>query len=150
MLTIIDRHLIFNYLKGYMVCLVSLLALYIVVDLFTNLDDFASHNGGIETTVRLITVYYGYKVWQIFDRLCEAILVLAATFTVAWMRRNNEQIPLLACGVPTHRIVRPVILSACLMPSLNIVNQEFIIPTIGVRLTYQRDDPDGEKETQVR
>jgi lipopolysaccharide export system permease protein len=150
MLTIIDRQLIGNYLKGYMVCLVSLLALYIVVDLFTNLDDFSHHSGGIGMTARLIGLYYGYKVWQIFDRLCEAILVLAATFTVAWMRRNNEQIPLLACGVSTQRIVRPVLFSACIMLTLNVVNQEMIIPNIGIKLMFQRDDPDGEKETQVR
>jgi hypothetical protein len=64
MLTIIDRQLIGNYLKGYMVCLVSLLALYIVVDLFTNLDDFSHHNGGVAMTARLIGIYYGCKVWH--------------------------------------------------------------------------------------
>src|SRR5947209_15304321 len=111
MLTIIDRELIRSYLKGYMICLTSLLSLYIVVDLFTNLDEFSHHNGGIDVTIRYICTYYGCKVWQIFDRLCEAILVLAATFTVAWMRRNNEQIPLLASGVSTQRIVRPILFS---------------------------------------
>ncbi len=150
MLTLIDRQLIRGYFKGYFICLVSLLSLYVVVDLFTNLEEFSHHSGGIGTTARLIWLYYGYKVWQIFDRLCEAILVLAATFTIAWMRRNNEQVPLLSSGISTQRIVRPVLLSACVMMTLNIVNQEFIIPTIGMRLMYQRDDPEGEKEIQVR
>ncbi len=150
MLTIIDRQLIRNYFKGYFICLTSLLSLYIVVDLFTNLDDFSHHNGGFGGTVRMIGVYYGYKVWQIFDRLCEAILVLAATFTVAWMRRNNEQIPLLSSGVSTQRIVRPILISATLLMSFNILNQELIIPAIGIKLMFQRDDPNGEKEVQVR
>jgi lipopolysaccharide export system permease protein len=150
MLTLIDRQLIRNYFKGYFICLSSLLSLYVVVDLFTNLDDFSHHNGGVSQTLRLIGVYYGYKVWQIFDRLCEAILVLAATFTIAWMRRNNEQVPLLSSGVSTQRIVRPVLLSACVLMSFNILNQELIIPSIGTKLMYQRDDPDGEKEVQVR
>ncbi len=150
MLTLIDRQLIRNYFKGYFICLTSLLSLYIVVDLFTNLDDFAHHTGGIGKTTQLVGVYYGYKVWQIFDRLCEAILVLAATFTIAWMRRNNEQIPLLSSGVSTQRIVRPVLISACVLMTFNIVNQELIIPSIGIRLMFQRDDPNGEKEVQVR
>src|SRR5213080_4663266 len=114
MLTLIDRSLVRSYLKAYAVCLVSLLSLYVVVDLFTNLDDFA-HTGGFGSTLRLIGSYYGVKIWQIFDRLCEAILVLAATFTIAWMRRNNEQIPLLSSGVSTQRIVRPVLLSASVL-----------------------------------
>ena len=150
MLTLIDRLLIRSYFKAYFVCLVSLLSLYVVVDLFTNLDDFSHHSGGVAKSAELIGKYYGYKVWQIFDRLCEAILVLAATFTVAWMRRNNEQIPLLSSGISTQRIVRPVLLSACFMMSFNILNQELIIPAIGIRLMFQRDDPSGEKEVQVR
>src|SRR5262245_13418416 len=138
MLTLIDRQLIRSYFKGYFICLVSLLSLYIVVDLFTNIEDFSNHTGGVETTVRLVGVYYGFKVWQIFDRLCEAILVLAATFTVTWMRRNNEQIPLLSCGVSTQRIVRPVLFSACCVLTLNLYNQEIIITSIGIRISSKR------------
>ena len=150
MLKLIDRQLIRGYFKAYLVCLTSLLSLYIVVDLFTNLDDFTHHSGGVLTTARLIGVYYGYKVTQIFDRLCEAILLMAAMFTVAWMQRNNEQMPLLSAGVSTRRIVRPVILSACLMLVLTVLNQELVIPRIGHRLTFQRDDPNGEKDVEVR
>jgi lipopolysaccharide export system permease protein len=42
-----------------------------------------------------ILKYYGIKTMQIFDRLCEAIVLLAAMFTVAWMQRSNELAPLL-------------------------------------------------------
>ena len=40
MLGLLDRQMIGNYVKAYVVCLTSLLGLFIVVDLFTNLDDF--------------------------------------------------------------------------------------------------------------
>src|SRR5260370_27366359 len=120
------------------------------VGLFTNLDDFPPHKGGLPTTAKLISMYYGYKVTQIFDRLCEAILLMAATFTVTLMQRNNGQMPLLSAGVSTRRIVLPVIVSACLMLSLTLLNQEMVIPKVGHRLTYQRDDPSGEKEVVVR
>jgi lipopolysaccharide export system permease protein len=150
MLKLIDRQLVRGYFKSYLVCLTSLLSLYIVVDLFTNLDDFTHHNGGFFMTAKLIGIYYGYKVTQIFDRLCEAILLMAATFTVTWMQRNNEQMPLLSAGVSTRRIVMPVIFSACAMLTLTVLNQELIIPRIGPRLTFQRDDPNGEKDVEVK
>ena len=150
MLKLIDRQLVRGYFKSYIVCLTSLLSLYIVVDLFTNLDDFTHHSGGLVTTTRLIGMYYGYKVTQIFDRLCEAILLMAATFTVTLMQRNNEQMPLLSAGISTRRIVLPVIVSACAMLTLTLLNQELIIPRIGHRLTYQRDDPKGEKDVEVK
>src|SRR5690349_4686116 len=102
----IDRLMIRGYLKSYFICLVSLLTLYIVVDLFTNLDDFVQSGArGLQVVLLRIVSYYGYRVPQFFDRLCEAIVVLAGMFTVAMMQRNNEQLPLLSAGVPTQRIV---------------------------------------------
>src|SRR5579872_6958279 len=125
---LIDRQMIRGYFKSYIVCLTSLLSLYVVVDLFTNLDDFTGHNTTLWAALLRIMTYYGYKVSQIFDRLCEAIVLLAAMFTVAWMQRNNEQVPLLSAGISTRRIVIPVLACAWLMLSLTVVNQEVVIP----------------------
>src|SRR5271166_4650001 len=145
MLKLIDRQMILGYFKAYCVCLSSLLSLYIVVDLFTNLDDFTHRGGDLLATTRHIVSYYGYKIPKIFDQLCEVIALLAAMFTVAWMQRNNEQVPLLSAGVSTRRIVAPVLGCACFMLTLAVLNQEFVIPLIGDRLLLPRDDPKGEK-----
>jgi lipopolysaccharide export system permease protein len=149
-LKIIDRQMIRGYFKSYFVCLASLLSLYVVVDLFTNLDDFTHHNKGLWASLLRICTYYGYKVAQIFDRLCEAIVLLAAMFTVAWMQRNNEQVPLLSAGISTRRIVTPVLLCAFAMLSLAVLNQELIIPRIADKLALDRDDPGGQKTLPVR
>ena len=37
---LLDRMLVYNYVKAYLICLTSLLSLYVVVDMFTNMDDF--------------------------------------------------------------------------------------------------------------
>jgi lipopolysaccharide export system permease protein len=150
MIKLVDRLLVFAYLKAYLVCLVSLMSLYIVVDLFTNLEDFAQHTHGLASVLRYIGIYYGYRASQIFDRLCEAIVLLAATFTVAWMQRNNELLPLLSAGVSTRRVIRPVLLTACLMLGLTVANQEYVIPQVANRLMLDRDDPNGEKDIAVR
>ena len=109
-MTLFDRTLVRAYIKAYVVCLVSLLSLYIVVDLFTNLEDFAEHNQGLLPILTHIGEYYGFKVSAIFDRLCEAIVLMAAAFTVALMQRSNELLPLLSAGISTRRVVQPVLL----------------------------------------
>lgn len=147
----IDWLMIRGYFKAYCICLISLLTLYVVVDLFTNLDDFVQAGAkGLRDVVFRIVSYYGYRIPQFFDRLCEAIVLLAAMFTVTMMQRNNEQVPLLSAGVPTQRIVAPVLVCACLMMTLSVINQEVLIPRIGHRLTEQRNDPDGLREVLVR
>jgi lipopolysaccharide export system permease protein len=148
----IDWLMICDYFKAYAICLTSLLSLYIVVDLFTHLDDFLPSQGsiGLQATLIRIVSYYGYRLPQFFDRLCEAITLLAAMFTVAMMQRNNEQLPLLSAGVSTHRLVTPVLICACLMLSLAVLNQEVFIPMVASKLTLNKDDPGGEKEISVR
>jgi lipopolysaccharide export system permease protein len=150
MTKLLDRLLIFSYVKAYVICLVSMLGLYIVVDLFMNLEDFAQNQTGLLSVLLQIGRYYGVRVTQIFDRLCEAIVLLAATFTVAWIQRNNEILPLLSAGVSTRRVVRPVLLSASVLLGLSVVNQECVIPRVGSALLQSRDDPEGKRDVVVQ
>src|SRR5581483_9448440 len=53
-------------------------------------------------------------------------------------------------GVPTQRIVAPVLLCACVMMTLTVLNQELLIPRIGHKLSLERNDPGGEKEVIIR
>jgi lipopolysaccharide export system permease protein len=150
MLTIHDRQMIFNYVKAYLFCLVSLTGLFIVVDLFMNLEDFTAHRKDFESVVKFVGVYYGYKTFFIFDRLCESVVLLAGMFTVAWMQRNNELLPLLSAGISTRRAVFPVLVCASAMMALVELNQEFALPDIDIFMLENRQNPDGAKETDVK
>jgi lipopolysaccharide export system permease protein len=143
---ILDRMLFTSFLRAYLICLISTLSLYIVVDLFTHLDDFAAKADSFIDIIANIANYYGYQSIQYYDRLCEAITLLAAMFTIAWMQRNNELLPCLSAGVSTHRIIRPILVGAIVMLGLGIVNQEFVMPRISGMLTSDRDDPHGSRE----
>jgi lipopolysaccharide export system permease protein len=149
-MTLIDRLLIRSFLKAYFVCLVSLLSLYIVVDLFTHLEDFSENHHGLRPILMHIVTYYGYTIAGIFDKLGEAIVLMAAAFTVALIQRNNELVPLLSAGVSTRRVVLPILLAAFAVLGLGVVNQELVIPRIGLRMMNDKDDPNGEKPTVVQ
>src|SRR5947209_2767102 len=75
---------------------------------------------------------------------------MAGMFTVAMMQRNNEHLPMLSAGVPTQRIVAPVLLCACFMLGLSVLNQEMLIPRIGNKLNLDRNDPEGERQVAAR
>jgi lipopolysaccharide export system permease protein len=150
MLKHIDWLLIKGYFKAYFVCLVSLLSLYVVIDLFPNLDEFAGKHHDLAATLEHIATYYGYRSAKIFDQLCEPIVLLAAMFTVAWMQRHNELLPLLSAGVSTRRVVLPVLVSAWVMLTLAVVNGELVIPRVADKLSLEKSDPDGEKELATR
>src|SRR5262245_30367891 len=138
------------FLRAYAICLVSTLSLYIVVDLFTNIDDFFQADRPTVDVIRHIVTYYGYRTAQYYDRLCEALALLAAMFTVAWTQRNNELIPLLSAGVSTHRYLRPIFAGSVLMLAVGVLNQELLIPRIAPVLVTDRDDPEGIQKLHVQ
>ncbi len=148
-MNILDRMLFISFLRAFFICLSSTLSLYIVVDMFTHLDDFSQKANNFTDIILNIFNYYSYQVVLYYDRLCEAIALLAAMFTIAWMQRSNEMLPILSAGVSTHRILKPIILGAMCVLALGIMNQELLIPRIANVLMSERDDPDGFKEKWV-
>src|SRR3954469_20459731 len=53
---------------------------------------------------------------------------MAAIFTVTWMQRNNELIAMLAAGISTQRVIRPVWVSTILVSLIAVFNQEVVMP----------------------
>src|SRR5438105_159466 len=138
-----------SFFRSYVIVWTSLLSLYVVIDLFTNIDTFGKAGGGVRGVVEHVLRYYGYQIALIFDRLAEAITLLAAMFTVSWMQRNNELLPQLSAGIPTRRVIRPVLLGAAVTLSFGPLNQELVIPRIADQLMTPKDDPDGAKAQSI-
>lgn len=149
-MTILDRMLFLSFVRAFAICIASTLSLYIIVDLFTNLDSFASKSEGMLAFLRRIGNYYGYRVIEYTDRLAEVITLLAAMFTIAWMQRSNEILPLLSAGVSMKRILRPILVGSSLLIGLATLNSEFVLPEISDELMLDRDDPQGTKKTLVQ
>jgi len=144
-ITTLDRMVLVSFARSYAIVWTCLISLYVVIDLFTHLDAFVNRPGGFAAVASYIVHYYGYRIPQVFDLLAEPIALLAATFTVSWMMKNNELLPQLSAGVPTRRIIRPVLLGGAFAVSLAPLSTEFLIPEVADELMSQRDDPEGAK-----
>lgn len=132
----LDRHLAWSFIRAWLICFTSLVSLYVIIDLFNKLDDFLEITQGQGAVSLLATIasYYGCQVTVIFDRLCSVILMLAAMFTVGWLQRNNELIPLLAAGVPLRRILRPIWCVALVFIAVVLINREWLMPQLAPAL----------------
>lgn len=149
-MTILDRLYFVSFLKQYVIVLLSLLSLYVVVDLFTNLNDFTGNKADFGAVVKHISAYYSVQVLLIFDRLSDAITLVGAVFAVALMQRSNELLPQLSAGVPTRRVIRPILLGGLLTSTFGPLVNEFVIPRYADLLTVPRDDPERRKPVAVR
>lgn len=145
MITTVDRMFLWTFFRSFFIVLVSILSLFVVIDLFTHLDDFVSKAGGVQASLQRITTYYMNRIPEWFDLLGNFITLIAAAFSVSWIQRNNELLPLLSAGIPTRRAIRPILIGAALTLTLGPLNQQYVIPEIADELMKQRDDPEGER-----
>jgi lipopolysaccharide export system permease protein len=137
---ILDRERYWDFLKAYVTCYISLVGLYIVIDAFSNVDEFIKRTDGAASLFQAMARYYLIHQLAMFDMLASVITMMAAIFAVTWVQKNNEMLAMLAAGVSTQRIIRPVVISAVLVSSFSVINQEFIMPVFSEELQKSHDD----------
>jgi lipopolysaccharide export LptBFGC system permease protein LptF len=147
-MSILDRERYWAFLKAYFICLTALVGLYVVIDAFTNYDEFLKRADGPIEMFQVMGRFYLVKITAIYDTLCGVITMMAAIFTVTWMQKNNELLAMLAAGISTQRVIRPVLISSILVSGLAIANQELIMPPLAEELLKTHDD-DGTRQVKV-
>lgn len=150
----LDRYVVRNFLLSALLCLVTLMALRIVADLFFNMDEFTKRGRDEEKTFRIVAqdigTYYGYQSLAYFRELGGVIIVAAAAFSLARMNHTNELTAVLASGVSLRRVLLPVLLCAVGLNVLVIIDAEFLIPRVKHQLIRTRDDVEGTETLRVR
>src|SRR5262245_19271038 len=145
---ILDRQRYWAFFKAYVICFVALVGLYVVIDAFSNLDEFAKRADGALELFQVMGRFYLVHMTEFYDRLCGVIGMMAAIFTVTWMQKNNELLAMLAAGISTQRVIRPVIVASVLVSGLAVANQEWLMPGVADELMKSHDD-DGDIKLKI-
>jgi len=134
MFNLLDRYLLRRYWQGFIVTFLALFGLYVVLDVFSNLDEFGKSSGGGFNVVREMLWYYLIRACAFFSSVGSMISVLAALMALALLLRNGELNPILSAGIPTYRLAVPLLIGNVIISSLLVLNQEFLIPRIADQL----------------
>lgn len=137
--TTFDRYLIRRFLHVFAILFVTTFGLYVVIDGFTNVDEFQQADDSALGVLSTMAVYYAFQS-SLFLKLAGLIIAEISIMVVfALLLKNSELQPVLAAGVPTYRLVVPLIGGMLVVNGLLIANQELVIPRIAHRLTAPRD-----------
>jgi lipopolysaccharide export system permease protein len=137
--TTFDRYLVVRYLQIFVILFVSVFGLFVVIDGFSNLDEFQDHAKSALDLVWLMTSYYANQSTMFLDMCGPILTVVDAMIVFALLVRNSELHPILAAGVPAWRLLVPIILSTALINGVMCVNQELVIPRLASVLAPGRD-----------
>ncbi len=142
-MTLLDRYLLRQFVQIFVICFLSLMGLYLVIDLFGHLDSFSAEAAREGNLLKVIAKYYGYQSIGFFDRTSGILAMLSAIFTLTWLQRHEEMTAMLAAGISKFRIIRPLILAAVFVSLLGAASREWVIPQIRDQLTRTTKDLGG-------
>ncbi|MCA9034628.1 MAG: LptF/LptG family permease [Planctomycetaceae bacterium] len=138
MFTTFDRYLLGRLLHTFGVFFIAAYGLFVVIDLFMNVDDFQNDAAGLVQVGGSILEYYTYRCAEFFEIAGPVLIVISVITVLGLLQKNSETYPILAAGIPAFRLLKPLLIAAAILNVLLIVNQEFIIPSIAVQLQTAR------------
>ena len=127
-MTIIDRYILRTFLKVLVICYVSITGLFIIVDVFSNIDQFVDYARDHGNAAHVLWNFYSARMLSLFDFSSGLLVLVASLFTVTWLQRTNEFTALMAAGLPKARIVLPLVIASMIISLLGAANREFLIP----------------------
>jgi lipopolysaccharide export LptBFGC system permease protein LptF len=156
----LDRFIARQFAFNLLVLLVLLFSFVVTVDATYNIKRFAEAATGAlkasgETdpgwvrhsamTVLLIADFWWPMLLQLFNHLAGLVLVGAMGFTLTQLVRHREMVAVLASGVSLFRLSRPFFVIALGVCTLQLLNQEIIIPRLAESGLLSRDQGDAGK-----
>jgi lipopolysaccharide export system permease protein len=126
---IIDRYVLRQFVKTFAICWISLTGLFVIVDAFSNLDEFMARAKQTQQPLLVILAdYYLYRALAFFDGISAVLAMISAMFTLTGLQRHNELTAIMAAGVSRTRTARPVMAAAAVVTLLALVLRELILP----------------------
>lgn len=134
----LDRYLFKRFLHTFAILFVSTFGLFVVIDGFTNVDGFQEGRDSSWEVFMFMFAYYTFQSSLFFNLIGTVISVVAVMVVFALLQKNSEFHPVLAAGIPTYRLFKPMLLGLALVSGLMMINQELIIPKIASQLNSPR------------
>ena len=139
-MTILDRYILRSFLFNFIGWCLCFVGIFVVFDLFTNLDSLIQAGKVAQNIPKVIFLYYFFKSIPIVMLLGSVLCLVAAMVTVATLMRNNELVPIQAAGIPTLRIIRPLVIAVLCITVMFCVIRELLLPNIQDRIVMEAAD----------
>jgi len=123
-MSVLDRYIIKEFTKIFLLIILSLAGLYLIVDFFERIRMFLSN----DATLYQILSYFFFEFPMILSLMLPVSVLLASLLTFAILSKNSEIIAMKANGVSLYRTSRPVIIISIVLCIFSFLLNEFITP----------------------
>lgn len=121
----LDRYLIGKFLGTYFFSIALIISIAVVFDFNENVDKFLQHDA---TMHEIIFDYYLNFIPFYSNLFSQLFVFIAVIFFTTKLADNSEIIAMLSTGTSFRRILRPYMISAALIATMNYTLGAYIIP----------------------
>lgn len=121
---ILDRYLVNRFAHSLLYCLFLFALLFIVIDVFNNLDEFLKSG----VAIRIIATYYLYSLPVIFVQVVPMAVLVSTLYVLGGLSRHNEITAMKASGVSSFHILAPYLFIGALISFAVFLVSERVVP----------------------
>jgi LPS export ABC transporter permease LptG len=141
---ILDRYVLREFLKILGLVLISVVALFVIVDYNEIAKDIRENRIGLST----LLTYYRFQIFQVLDWTLPISVLVATLVTFGVLSKNNEVTAMKSNGVSLFRVSLPIVAVAAVVGILAYFVRDFILPYSTRRVQEVRRKIEG-KETRA-
>ena len=123
-MTILDRYVVKEILKCFVIVLIVVLGLYIIVEFFNKADNFTEAGLSVSRLIR----YLQLKLPQIMVQIAPIGILLAVLVAFGLMNKHNEILALKSGGVSVFFLMRAALAIAVLLGIILFFLSEVVVP----------------------
>jgi lipopolysaccharide export system permease protein len=145
-MTLFDRYVLGLFVKIMLVCFTSLAGLYLIIDVFNNLDDFIQISKRDGSMWRVLLYYYSPRLLGLFSEVSGLLSLLAAICTIARLQATQELAAVQAAGISVRRVAQPILCLSAVLCLAGLGARELVLPKFRLVLSMNaqeilRDQP---------
>jgi lipopolysaccharide export system permease protein len=138
---ILDRYVLREFLKILGLVLISVMALFIIVDYTEIARDVRENNIAFHT----IFTYYRFYIFQVLNLTLPISVLVATLVTFGILSKNNEVTALKSGGVSLYRVALPIVAIAGAISVLSYFILDFVLPYSNQRVATIKRKIEGKR-----
>ncbi len=131
-MNILDRYTAKEFLRYFLLILLSFVSLYLIIDFFEKIRMFISNRA----TLNQVLFFFLFSIPMTINQMLPVGMLLAALTSLRALTSRHEIVAMKACGISIYRMARPIILIAVLVCCIGFVVSEFVTPYTNQRANY--------------
>jgi len=121
---ILDRYILKHFILNFLFGILSFVVIFILVDLFENLDKFIDNNLSIPQVI----YYYYLFLPEIIKLITPLSILLASLFTISRFINFSEYTAMKSAGISIYRYLLPILIFGIILTGFSIYFNGWIVP----------------------